>query len=347
MIGRLMRVYHLYATSLYYAIRKKTTSRNKRKFVFLLLTPSLLLVCCVSYLYEHTIKRMINQWHSMNDMCRKFEYEIVYVAIAKNEGPYIREWIEYHRQVGVQKFLIYDNESTDQMRTLLEPYIQKGLVDYTYFPGRAKQLDAYYDALKKYRKRARYMGFFDLDEFVVPVEKKTLVDVIQEILNKNPFAGGVAINWYVYGSAGHKTKPQGLVMENYLYRAKDDYRNNHCVKTVVNPRLTKGYIFDPHTPTYFCGYHSVTEKGMIVDGPWNEYPNNSYEKIRINHYYCKSEEEGKIKFNRGLATHEENVKNDWKKYAEFDRNDVYDDCILCYRDCVKQALNVLEKNRGN
>ena len=70
-------------------------------------------------------------------------------------------------------------------------------------------------------------------------------------------------------------------------------------------------------------------------------------KIRINHYYCKSEEEGKIKFNRGLATHEENVKNDWKKYAEFDRNDVYDDCILCYRDCVKQALNVLEKNRGN
>ena len=155
MIGRLMRVYHLYATSLYYAIRKKTTSRNKRKFVFLLLTPSLLLVCCVSYLYEHTIKRMINQWHSMNDMCKKFEYEIVYVAIAKNEGPYIREWIEYHRQVGVQKFLIYDNESTDQMRTLLEPYIQKGLVDYTYFPGRAKQLDAYYDALKKYRKRAR------------------------------------------------------------------------------------------------------------------------------------------------------------------------------------------------
>ncbi len=95
------------------------------------------------------------------------------------------------------------------------------------------------------------MGFFDLDEFVVPVEKKTLVDVIQEILNKNPFAGGVAINWYVYGSAGHKTKPEGLVMENYLYRAKDDYRNNHCVKTVVNPRLTKGYIFDPHTPTYF------------------------------------------------------------------------------------------------
>ncbi len=49
---------------------------------------------------------------------KKFEYEIVYVAIAKNEGPYIREWIEYHRQVGVQKFLIYDNESTDQMRTL-------------------------------------------------------------------------------------------------------------------------------------------------------------------------------------------------------------------------------------
>ena len=172
MIGRLMRVYHLYATSLYYAIRKKTTSRNKRKFVFLLLTPSLLLVCCVSYLYEHTIKRMINQWHSMNDMCKKFEYEIVYVAIAKNEGPYIREWIEYHRQVGVQKFLIYDNESTDQMRTLLEPYIQKGLVDYTYFPGRAKQLDAYYDALKNIGNGQDIWAFLILTNLLFPWRRK-------------------------------------------------------------------------------------------------------------------------------------------------------------------------------
>ena len=85
MIGRLMRTYHLYATALYYAIRKKTTSRKKRKLVFLLLTPLLLLVCGGNYLYEHTIKRVINRWHSTNDVHSKFEYEMVYAAIAKNE----------------------------------------------------------------------------------------------------------------------------------------------------------------------------------------------------------------------------------------------------------------------
>ena len=40
-----------------------------------------------------------------------FDHEIAIVAIAKNEGPYLREWIEYHRLVGIKRFYLYDNES--------------------------------------------------------------------------------------------------------------------------------------------------------------------------------------------------------------------------------------------
>lgn len=339
MIGKIMRLYKKYAISVYFAIRKVAGSRRNRKILFLILSPLLLLFCGCSFLYERTIGSCLHKWYSVHDEKKQFEYELVYAAIAKNEGPYIREWIEYHRLVGVQKFAIYDNGSTDNMKELLSDYIDKGIVDYTYMPGRAKQLDAYYDALKRYRRKAKLMGFFDLDEFVVPVENnQTLDKIVWEILRTYKNAAGVAINWYVYGSAGHETRPEGLVMENYLYRAKDDYENNHCVKTIVNPRLVRGYIFDPHTPTYYHGYYSVTEKGTVVDGPWNDYPNNSYEKIRINHYYCKSVEEGRIKFERGLATHEQDIKNDWEKFTRFDKNDVFDDAILRYADRVKERL---------
>ena len=34
-------------------------------------------------------------------------------AIAKNEGPYFKEWLDWHHAQGVEKFYIYDNESTD------------------------------------------------------------------------------------------------------------------------------------------------------------------------------------------------------------------------------------------
>ena len=41
------------------------------------------------------------------------------VAIAKNEAPYIKEWIEYHKLVGVERFYFYDNGSTDNTREVL------------------------------------------------------------------------------------------------------------------------------------------------------------------------------------------------------------------------------------
>lgn len=34
-------------------------------------------------------------------------------AIAKDEGSYFSEWIEWHLKMGVEKFYIYDNGSTD------------------------------------------------------------------------------------------------------------------------------------------------------------------------------------------------------------------------------------------
>ena len=340
MANKLMKLYRQYATFAYFAIRSMAGSRKTRKIYFLILSPLLLLICGWNFFYERTIGSCVNRWHCLHDEKGKFENELIFAAIAKNEGPYIQEWIEYHRLVGVQKFIIFDNESTDNMKELLSGYIDSGIVDYVFLPGRAKQLDAYYEALKRYRKKAKLIGFFDLDEFVIPVDyNQTIGETVWEILQRNKRAAGVAINWYVYGSAGHQKRPAGLVMENYLYRAEDDYENNHCVKTIVNPRLTKGYIFDPHTPTYYCGYHSVTEKGVVVDGPWNDYPNNSYENIRINHYYCKSVEEGRIKFERGLATHEQDIKNDWEKYARFDKNDVFDDIILRYAGRVKEVLD--------
>ena len=53
-------------------------------------------------------------------------------AIAKDEGPYLKEWIEWHLKNGVEKFYIYDNGSKDDTTTVLKPYIEKGIVEYTY-----------------------------------------------------------------------------------------------------------------------------------------------------------------------------------------------------------------------
>ena len=95
-------------------------------------------------------------------------------AIAKNEGPYFKEWIEWHRKMGVEKFYIYDNESTDNTREILQPYIDSGIVDYTYYPGYRKQIAAYDDCMTRHREDSRWIAFIDLDEFIVPEKDKSI-----------------------------------------------------------------------------------------------------------------------------------------------------------------------------
>lgn len=61
------------------------------------------------------------------------KYYLAICAISKDEGPYLKEWVEWHLKQGVEKFYIYDNESTDCTKEILAPYIDNGIVEYTFF----------------------------------------------------------------------------------------------------------------------------------------------------------------------------------------------------------------------
>lgn len=74
---------------------------------------------------------------------QKRNFNLSFVAIIKNEAHYIKEWIEFHKLVGVDRFYIYDNESTDNVKDVLKEYIDKGEVVYTYFPGKCKSPKSY------------------------------------------------------------------------------------------------------------------------------------------------------------------------------------------------------------
>ena len=58
-------------------------------------------------------------------------------GIFQDHGRYLLEWIEYHLEIGVQHFIVYDNEEehvVGRLRTLLLPYIRRGIVTYVWFP---------------------------------------------------------------------------------------------------------------------------------------------------------------------------------------------------------------------
>ena len=97
-----------------------------------------------------------------------FLHDLSIVAILKNEGAYLKEWLDYHLFAGVDHFYLYDNDSPDNQAEVAKPYVEAGLVDYIPYPGKAMQFMCYNEALSKVQFESRYISFIDLDEFVYP-----------------------------------------------------------------------------------------------------------------------------------------------------------------------------------
>ena len=253
------------------------------------------------------LKRLIRNDHTMP------EQYLSVCAIAKNEGPYFEEWIEWHLAHGVEKFYIYDNESTDDTRDILEPYIKQGVVEYKYWPGRKQQLAVYDDCLANHRFSSRWIAFIDLDEFIVPLKDKSIPIFLKRL---EPFAA-VEINWLIYGSNGKMFKTPGTIMERFKRHSLPDNILNRHVKSIVNPRRVFNMI-GCHEAARISGRAADSHGNPIKKYFRDRVP--QHDIIRINHYAVKSYEEFMGKRARGRAR-TTSFRND-EYFTQYDLNDI-------------------------
>jgi hypothetical protein len=257
-------------------------------------------------------------------------------AVYRDEGPYLREWVEFHRLVGVERFFLYDNRSADDHREALAPYVADGSVTLHDWPRWPAQIQAYDHCLKRHAADSRWIAFIDLDEFLFSPEGTLLPDVLREF-EEFP---GVGVNWAVFGSAGHETTPPGLVIESYLRRSDDPGINRH-IKSIVDPRHVRAFCV-PHFFMYDRGLAVDEQRRPITGPPYSHTDGVSFERLRVNHYAVKSEEEFRLKLARGPAD-SSIPKRDRFNEAQLARiarqyNDVEDRDILMHLASLKDAL---------
>ena len=218
-------------------------------------------------------------------------YYATLCAIAKDEDHALPEWVRYHLHIGFEHIYLYDNGSRTPIRDVLQDYVGNGLVTVIDFPlTDRQQLSAYAASLARFGQGTVWMGYIDIDEFVVP---KTCAD-IRELLDAYAAHAGLAAHWKIFGSNGHAARPAAGVIKSYTGVIEC---NSH-IKTIVKPRHVTAVV-TPHHFRYAGGQCCVNEDGIPVLGPRSYHASRC---IQLNHYYYKSREDFSAKMARGLAT---------------------------------------------
>jgi hypothetical protein len=216
-------------------------------------------------------------------------------AIFKDEARFLHDWLTFHVTVGVEHFYLYNNESSDDYQTILRPWIARGLVTLTEWPGQAAQKAAYRDCIRRARSKAKWIAFVDLDEFLFSPKRMDIRPLLR------PFADlpGVFVYPHRFGSSGHESRPNASVLTAYTRRAKETIPASG--KSIVNPRLVR----DPANPHFFKMWIGEARDELRRPVPFyfstTKDHANSYEVLRINHYWSRSLEDLREKVTRGDA----------------------------------------------
>jgi glycosyl transferase family 92 len=213
-------------------------------------------------------------------------------AMYRDHAGYLVEWIEFHRLVGFERLFLYNNLSTDEHREILDPYIKDGTVvlqdwphQYVRTDGRPHGLLLAYDhCLETRGAQTRWIAFLDIDEFLFSPSG----ELVSEALREYERWPALVVSRAEFGTSGHRTRPPGFVIENYLQRSR--YRPDSIapIKSVV----------DPNRAIRAASIHHFHLKGVAVNEKKQPFTGGSgrrtwvsFERLRINHYRTKSEEE--------------------------------------------------------
>ena len=203
-------------------------------------------------------------------------------ARIKDEAPVLNEWLEYYTLAGVSHFFLYESFSSDNFREVLRPWIENGrvtlLADWPTVPVTPY---AEQDCILRCLNRFEWVGFLDVDEFLVLRDGSSIGDFLARF-GETP---GVAFHWIFFGSNHHVERPAGPVIRAYTRRAAEPNRH---VKVFIRPDQVT-HCRNPHSWQYKGRRHAITEAGVPVYGSFVMQPivQNGW----IGHFHCKSEVE--------------------------------------------------------
>jgi hypothetical protein len=261
------------------------------------------------------------------------------VTIFKNEAHIMKEWMTHYISQGVDKFLMIDNDSTDNYFEILSPYINNSIVDLRIDKRKHSQTICYNEIFLQECKKYDWAIVCDLDEFIYA--RKGFKNIKDYLNTLSPNISQVSIPWKIFGSNGFNTidkKQPDSIVKSFTKRIFYDKNDNfQGVITINNNKLSlsKTIIKTSKLIRFAIHSHKTVDTNAITSdnvehshGEFSKISEDILEKscLHLNHYAIQSFKWFmEVKSTRGAADNIENCRNE-KYFKDFDNsaNDIVD-----------------------
>ena len=235
------------------------------------------------------------------------------IAAARNEGPYLLDWLAYHRAIGFEHVFLYTNENedgSDELLTLLARAGEITLIENERTHAIGPQLKGYTHALTMMPQTLdfRWAALLDIDEYIG--FDSTVFDDFPAYLatQETQRVDAIALCWLMFAAAPEEGWSDAGTPARFTRRERAVHE---LVKSLIRPN--RFWYSQPHFPTATLdapfdyrsadgGIHHhpyITGRGPAQAGA------PSAEQAWINHYMLRTAQEALWKWSRGrgdLAT---------------------------------------------
>lgn len=215
--------------------------------------------------------------------------DVAVCCIVKMENLYLRDFIEYHMNLGVKKFFLYDNndDNGEYPQQVIGDYIRSGLVVYKDVRGKHRcQLECYTECYNTHKDEFDWVAFIDVDEYIDLYEDETMQDFLLKEKFKN--AGAVFLYWVQFGDSGLLHYDKRPVYERFTEHLDQTQNYSNTFKIILKGKRKMDVEFTDANAVSFKYYES--EPFIIMDaagreiGPYSGYVQWSYDCAALNHY---------------------------------------------------------------
>jgi len=200
----------------------------------------------------------------------KPKYNLSICATFKNESRYLREWIEYHRLIGVDHFFLYDIGSSDGYKPALRKYLRDGVVTLINWPDLSKnlsdaigllstQLPAYENAIRvAARGKTKWLVFVDVDEFLVPLHTDNLIQILEKYKD---FPAVLLTREFFDASQPYVLPKRKLIIESLdMTESPEPSLQKSVEKMIFKPELCESLSWPPYRYTFKYGHPIALSK---------------------------------------------------------------------------------------